>query len=496
MKEPTPRHQALVDAWRDVATAGDVDDKREAYQAAMLAIFRPGGPVDEGEIDKAEATDEAVELGEAHDGLFRDREELEHLIRQASLGWRALAPCRPREPGEWAPNSLWNPANIKVAAPAIRATPYQWRELQEIRRRAWLYGRHYIRGFLSTTIGRPGLGKTDLAIVESIDMAAARKILDHQDRDPLRVWYLGEDTREELERRVATACAVHVIGGDDLGGRLSVDSVQDLPALHIAEQGSKGAIVNDAAVAQLGDEMLARKIDVLILDPLIEFHKVPEGDPPAMSVVMGALRGLARRTNAAIDLPHHTRKPPPGIASVATVDDGRGASSIVGAVRSARVLNAMSQQEAERAGIAEGDRWRYLRIDDGKANMKPPEGARWLQHVSEMLPCGESVGVIAPWKFPDAFAGFSANDLPRIRELARTGAHRSDTRSPQWFGHPVADMLGLDLDDTPTRARIKQMIKTWLKTRVLSIETRPDEQRRPRQYIVPGPFDATPEDTD
>src|SRR5215472_13802172 len=195
VKEPTPRHQALVDAWRDVATAGDVDDKREAYQAAMLAIFRPGGPVDEGEIDKAEATDEAVELGEAHDGLFRDREELEHLIRQASLGWRALAPCRPREPGEWAPNSLWNPANIKVAAPAIRATPYQWRELQEIRRRAWLYGRHYIRGFLSTTIGRPGLGKTDLAIVESIDMAAARKILDHQDRDPLRVWYLGEDPR-------------------------------------------------------------------------------------------------------------------------------------------------------------------------------------------------------------------------------------------------------------------------------------------------------------
>src|SRR5690349_12807273 len=92
MTDPIARHPALAEAWRDVATAGENDDKREAYQAALLEVFRPGGLVAEGELDKAEATDDLIALGEAHHGLFRGREDLEHLIHQASLGLRALTP--------------------------------------------------------------------------------------------------------------------------------------------------------------------------------------------------------------------------------------------------------------------------------------------------------------------------------------------------------------------------------------------------------------------
>src|SRR5262249_28017767 len=154
-------------------------------------------------------------------------DEVEHLIHAASLGLRALGPERmnghttndslgAKQPTDQAP---------KQGVPAIKATPYQWREPHEIKRRAWLYGRHYIRGYVGMTIGRPGLGKTDNAIVEAIDMVTVRKILDPQDRDPLRVWLICEDPREELELRTTAACLVHRIGKEELEGRLFVDSV-------------------------------------------------------------------------------------------------------------------------------------------------------------------------------------------------------------------------------------------------------------------------------
>lgn len=394
---------------------------------------------------------------------------------------------------QWAPSSPWNPANIAPPPPpTIQAAPYAWRAPEDIKRREWLYGRHYIRRFASTTIGRPGLGKTALAIAEMLDMVSARGMLDQHDRDPLRVWYIGEDPADEIERRIAAACALHRLEPEDVAGRLFVNSTLDLPPIRIAQQGRNGANVDAAVVDQLAREMAARQVDVLILDPLIKFHAVPEADPSAMEAVMRALSELASRTGAAVEVLHHTRKPAPGIASPATVDDGRGASSIIGAVRSARVLNAMSREDAERAGIAEADRWRYARIDPGKANMAPPEAARWVQHASEILPCGEWVGVVAPWQFPDVFAGFSANDLPRIRELARTGAkRRHDSRSPDWFGHAVAEHLHIDSKDKAGRAQLKTMIGKWLETKVLDIELETDEQRKEKEFIIPGSYAPT-----
>jgi AAA domain len=377
--------------------------------------------------------------------------------------------------------------------PLIEAKPYEWRAPEQITCRAWLYGRHYIRRFVSTTIGRPGLGKTALAFAETLDMVSSRRILDPFDRKPLRVWYIGEDPADEIDRRIAAACAHHRIGPDDIAGRLFVASTLDLPPLRIAQQGSHGPVVNDATVDALAAQIKAKQIDVLIIDPLIKFHAVAEADPSAMEAVMRALSNLANRTAAAVEVLHHTRKQALGTAGPATVDDGRGASSIIGAVRSARVLNAMTQAEAERAGIAEGDRWRYARVDPGKSNMAPPEAARWLQHASEILPCGESIGVVAPWQFPDAFASFSANDLPRVRELARTGAYRDDPRSQDWFGKALADMIGADIDDKHDRARVSTMIKTWKKTKVLDVEMRLDAQRKDRAFIVPGAWSEAAE---
>jgi RecA-family ATPase len=265
----------------------------------------------------------------------------------------------------------------KSAQPLISAAPYVWREPAEIGRRPRLYGKHYVRGFVSTTIGRPGLGKSALSIVEMLSMASGRPLLGHAPEKPLGVWYIGEDPLDEIERRIVAACEHHHLSKADLDGRLYINSALEMAPLKLAEQQRGGSIINRQALEQLEAEITHRHIDALILDPLIKFHGMPEGDNSGMELVMRSLSELASKTNIAIETPHHIRKQPPGVTGPATVDDGRGASAIIGAVRSARVLNPMSAADADKAGIAEGDRWRYIRLDQAKANMAPPEAAAW-----------------------------------------------------------------------------------------------------------------------
>jgi hypothetical protein len=61
-----------------------------------------------------------------------------------------------------------------------------------------------------------------------------------------------------------------------------------------------------------------------------------------------------------------------------TIEDGRGAVALRDAVRSARVANVMSGDEARDSGIETWLRRRYFRIDYGKANLAvPPDKTDW-----------------------------------------------------------------------------------------------------------------------
>src|SRR5206468_3445518 len=59
----------------------------------------------------------------------------------------------------------------KSRPPKIAATPFVWRDPATIPPRAWLYGRHYIRKFVSCTVAPGSLGKSSLALVEAIAIA-------------------------------------------------------------------------------------------------------------------------------------------------------------------------------------------------------------------------------------------------------------------------------------------------------------------------------------
>ena len=241
-----------------------------------------------------------------------------------------------------------------------------------------------------------------------------------------------------------------------------------------------------------------RALDVVAFDPLISFHSIRENANEDMDVVVKEAFGAVAGTTRAVDLVHHPRKLSPGEVN-STVDDARGASSILAAVRVARTFNFMTTGEATQLGIHEDERRKHVRIENGKSNPGPIGKANWLKIEVENLPNGDEVACAAPWEPQNHFDGVSAGDVKVAQSAARTGIYRADSQSPKWLGWWLAENLqhlGIKArsDDRPRDkaaiARLNSILKTWVKNDVLRLEERPDKRRIKRRYYVVGTIDA------
>jgi hypothetical protein len=370
-----------------------------------------------------------------------------------------------------------------------------WRDPATIPARQFLYGRHYARRAIGATIAAGGRGKTTLSVFEAVTMAVGFDLTTGEPLrgGPLRVWLLnGEEEQDEIDRRVAAVCLHYHISEADLAGRLFAQSVRDRP-MRIAVMGKAGPAIDDAVLGQMIAFIKRNKIDVFMIDPLVSFHDVPENDNSAMDkVIKQGFGAVACKTNSAGELFHHPGKPKPGQPETA-VEDGRGASAILWAVRSARVLNFMTTAEASQIGIPEEERRRYIRISNGKANMGPVGKASWMKIEVENLPNGDEVACATPWTPPKPFDGIAKADAVVAQRLAQGGAHRADPQAKEWFGFVLGKHLGLDPNDNPAdKAKLKAIIKTWRKNNVLATEWRKDEKRKDREFIIPGPTVMSP----
>jgi hypothetical protein len=375
----------------------------------------------------------------------------------------------------------------------IEARLYRWIDPTSIPPRQFLFGRHYVRKTIGATIAAGGRAKTTLSILEAMSMAVGRDLLTGQPIAPLCVWHLnGEEDQDELHRRLAAVCQHYQLSEADWQGRLFVQSVRDKP-IRLATLLKNTPTLNGSALDQIEAEIRAKRIDVFMLDPLVSFHSVTENDNGHMDLLLKeGLGAIASRTNTAGEVFHHPGKPKPGQAET-TVEDGRGASSILWAVRSARVLNFMTPDEAVRLGISEDDRRLHIRITNGKANMGPLGKASWFKLAAENLPNGDQVVCSTFWSPPNPFQGVTAADMQRCRTLVQGGAYRRSSQSPDWVGFLVADILHINVtpngnNDPQDLARIKEILKTWFKNKVLATEKREDKNRQQREYVISGPW--------
>jgi hypothetical protein len=410
---------------------------------------------------------------------------------------------------KWAEEMVEETEREKVVSIGTKArfnpAPYAFPDPATLPKRRCLLGHYYLGGAVSESVGGPGRLKSSTVLVELVGMAAGLNLLAGTPLEVgrLRVAYVnGEENQEELDLRVAAICQHYRIDPQQCVGRLWVESTRDRPIRVASFDAQKGrAIVAEKDLADLLRWAERRELDVLAVDPLISFHSVREDNNGDMDVVCKEAFGVIAGKTRSVQLVHHPRKLAAGEVNT-TVDDGRGASAVLAAVRLARTFNFMTTAEASKLGISEDDRRKHVRIDNGKVSPGPLGKAFWVKIAVETLPNGEDVAVASRWVPPDPFEGVTAADVDWVRELVRSKSdYRADNRSKQWIGIPLAEHLGWDLsnlkndqdkrkqaESRQNKAKLSRLISTWIGNGVLAEDERQDPGHKDRKikYVILG----------
>jgi hypothetical protein len=332
-----------------------------------------------------------------------------------------------------------------------------------------------MRGMVGATAGVGGAGKSTLLNVELVSMAIGRDLLNGGKEiplGPLTVWgHNGEDPYEELQRRVMAVCQHYGVTLADLGGRLRITSGRDMPIMVARELADGGKLlVPTEDGKQIAAEIIKHKVQAFVADPFVTVHRVNENDNVMIDGVMTILRDLAHDTQSAIEVAHHFRKLN---GDEATVDALRGATSIVGACRSVRIVASMSKEDAAKYGIDDEQRGFYSWLQNGKANMLPPtHKRRWLFMAGVNLGNAsgpykaDEVGVVTGWDPPDANSDLNQVEFRAIRRALQDAnplaALRFDVRSAGWVGVLLAKTLERDHTDKIVKAQMTALINRFL----------------------------------
>lgn len=386
--------------------------------------------------------------------------------------------------------------------PLIHATPFDFVAAAAVAPRESLYAGHYIRQFLSTTIAPSKVGKSSLIICEALAMASGKPLLGVTPSGPLRVWmWNGEDPVEELQRRIVACMQLYGLSAEDIGDRLFVDSGRKMPIV-LATQQKSGAVIAEPVERALIETIRENRIDVFQVDPFISSHRVSENDNNAIDVVAKRWGFCADVTRCAIEIPHHSRKLN---GAEVSVEDGRGASALLAAVRSSRALARMTADEARSLGLQDVAR-RLFRFTEVSSNLSipAPESQQWLELASvnlnnglgedemDKIMKGDSIGVVRVFNMPsareEALQKAVESDSGASREEAaleavRAYEWRDSIKAADWVGVPIGQALGIDRTTREGAKQIERIVKEWLRAGKLVEVNRRNKARQVKTYV-------------
>jgi hypothetical protein len=372
------------------------------------------------------------------------------------------------------------------AAPTIglSAEPYEFPDEATIPAWDFIYGRHLLRGTVSVTAASGETGKTTKSVAEALAMTTGKPLLGVAVARQMRVLLINlEDDRDSMAKRIAAAMKHYGLTPADVGDRLTVVARGEL-RLKLAGQVRGGRIEVDRAAV---DDVVAfsrdRGIDVISVDPLRKTHQLNESDNVAMGELIEVYEEIAAEANASVHVWHHMRK---GNGSDASVDSVRGASSIIDAARSVRVMEKMTEKAAEAFSVDE--RRRYFRSYNGKLNFAPPvDESEWFEIQTVTLDnagFGDSVGVITCWTPPDV------DDLD-ISQAVISDIKERVGDEPKWKEHFLADVWvgkvvgpAAGLDPRADRIRVMKLIEKLIREGHLMTKEAMDTGRREMKMFV------------
>jgi len=371
-------------------------------------------------------------------------------------------------------------------------TAYDFFDETALAPRRWIYSKHYLRNFVSVMASAGGIGKTSLQIVEALAICTGRNLLGEPVVEPCNVWLVNlEDPIEEMQRRILAAMRHYGITPEDVRGKLFVDAGRDF-VLNFATQTREGVVPNAALIAHLIAKIPERNIGAVFIDPFVGAHQVNENDNGAMNTVVAQIRRVADETSCAIGLVHHIRK---GNGADADIDSVRGAGSLIGAARAARVINRISVDDAVKLGVKPDEALGIFRVDDGKANLAPPAAAAVYRRMHGVqIANGEWVGVATAFDLPDEWGGMSDRTVNDILSIIAMGIPDADgneeyySARPQdnerWVGSVIVNYAFDNPEDAKTEGQAKRIISQWFKSGLLKEVTyRSTKQRKDRKGV-------------
>jgi DNA polymerase len=342
--------------------------------------------------------------------------------------------------------------------------------------RQWVMAVTFCRKFLSQVLAAGGTGKTALRVAQALSIATGRELTGERLYGRARVLLLTfEDGFDELEKRILAAMKHHGVTSDETDGWLIYGAV-DGEWGTFKEMDAKGMVVDGPLKAQIEELIAEHHPDLIILDPFIKTHAVNENDNTAIDKVAQVMTSIANQHNVAVDAPHHISKT--GGEAAGNANRGRGASALVDAARLVTTLTPLSEQEADRFGISEEDRWDYLVVTGGKPNLVKRSSMRRyfrlvgvpLCNADEIYTDGDTIQTVEPWTPPEVAE--SVDDTAQTAILSKIEAglkdgerytnHTAATKRAAWKA--VAEVIK-DLGEQRCRA----VIEEWIKKGILEV---------------------------
>lgn len=373
-------------------------------------------------------------------------------------------------------------------------TLYDMFDEASIEPRKWIYAHHYLRSFVSVLASAGGIGKTSLQIVEALAIVTGRPLLGEEVKERTNVWIVNlEDPLEEIQRRVLAAMKHYGIKPDEVRGRLFVNAGRDF-SLKFGIQTREGVLPNTKLVEYLCAKIPEKQIGCVFIDPFVGAHSINENDNMAVNAIVAEIRRVADETKSAIGLVHHIRK---GNGDDATIDSVRGAGSLIGAARAARVVNRVSEDDAVKLGVDPDQAKGIFRVDDGKQNLAPPaDKSTYRQMVGVKIDNGEWIGVCVPFELPDEWKGMTdkvVNEMLRLIELGPKtddGSEEYYSIRPQdrdrFVGRVITTFAFDDPKHMKNEGQAKRIIKTWHERGLIEeFEYRSEAQRKDRKGVRP-----------
>lgn len=361
-----------------------------------------------------------------------------------------------------------------------------------IEARQWLYGRHYLRRFVSVLASAGGIGKTSMQIVEALAMVTGRPLLGEDVHAPCKVWLINlEDPLDEMQRRILAAMKFFGVKPEEVRGKLFVDAGREF-SLTFAAQTREGVTPNKKLVEYLIKRIPELDIGAVFIDPFVGAHMINENDNMAVNAVFAEIRKVADLTNCAFGLVHHIRK---GNGEDATIDSVRGAGALISAARAARIVNKVSIDAAASLGIDAKTATGLFRVDDGKANLAPPAvNAVYRRMEGVQIANGDWVGVATPFKLPDEWGGMddeTVNEMLRMIDLGIAdpeGHEEYYSLRPQdkdrWVGTVILTYPFDNPEHAKNLGQAKKILQTWQNNGLLEeFEYRSVKQRKDRKGV-------------